>query len=167
MKYYDRNSPEIIIRPVTETELHEAKELRLLEGSFPTDISVSRIDDFILQLLESGRHASARFAFIYYYQILEYAGFHYVDQDAKNQLRRILRDPTIVNCSDDKIEELFSVMTTINNNDDARMKQVVEQYCNPHVLWREIENDKEFFTSSVNFKGGFSLPALISNDTFK
>ena len=45
------------------------------------------------------------------------------------------------------------------------MKKVIEEYCDPSVVWKEIENDKEFFCQNHSFQGGFELKPMIATDT--
>jgi len=45
------------------------------------------------------------------------------------------------------------------------MRKVIEEYCDPDDIWYEIENDKDFFASPIEFDGGFTLAPLISKDT--
>jgi hypothetical protein len=128
-------------------------------------LSIGLIDEIVLQLTQVARRAPSRQAFLYYYQVLEYAGHYFVDKRARSQIRRFLRDPALVNCDDRKIGEFFSLLTEVNNNDDVKMKKVIEDLVDPLVVWREIENDRDFFTSELQFDGGFILQPLIAKDT--
>lgn len=164
--YYDRRSPFIEIRNEDSDEQHMAPSpVRYFEDGFPPSLSINQIDDVVLKLLEVSRHSAPRYAFLYLYQILEYAAFYFIDENAKKSLRTFLRDPSLINCDDGKIGKLMSVLTELQCNDDVKMKRVIEYYCNPEALWKEIENDKSFFSSKIEFAGGFELPALISADT--
>lgn len=166
MYYYDRRSPIIDIRQESGTK-HSEKSLpmRFCEGSFPSSMVLNRIDDLILQLITVARGTNARFAFIYYYQVIEYAGFYFMDERVRKTLKRVLKDPLMINCPNDKIQELFSVFCDTAQNDESRMKKVIEECCDPKVLWLDIVNDKVFFSKAVDYDGGFSLSPLISQDT--
>jgi hypothetical protein len=165
--YYDRNAPEIDVREdAIEDKLHEKRlPLRFISDTFPSELSIGLIDEIVLQLTQVARRAPSRQAFLYYYQVLEYAGHYFVDKRARSQIRRFLRDPALVNCDDRKIGEFFSLLTEVNNNDDVKMKKVIEDLVDPLVVWREIENDRDFFTSELQFDGGFILQPLIAKDT--
>ena len=41
----------------------------------------------------------------------------------------------------------------------------MKEHCDPLPIWKEIENDKEFFSNPQSFDGGFVLDAWISMDT--
>jgi hypothetical protein len=166
MSYYDRNSPLIEIHPDVDQELYENKKpIRYSEGAFPDALIAHPVDDIVLKLIEVARTSTSRFSFLYYYQVFEYAGYYYIDDNAKKQLRKFLKDPALINCGEEKVSELFSIFSDINHNDDVKMKKVIEDYCDPCVLWREVNNDKEFFSEDHEFEGGFSIKALISTDT--
>ena len=166
MRYYDRRTPVIEVRCENEPKKVEAfSERRFLADSFPTAMAAHEIDDFILQLMETAATASPRFAFIYYYQVIEYAGFYFVDEKSKKQIRQFLTDPAMVMCPEDKVSELLTVLSDLQRSDDVRISRVIEDYCDPSIVWREIENDRVFFSSPVEFEGGYQLSALIAGDT--
>ena len=122
------------------------------------------IDEIIMKLIDVARGSNPRFSFLYYYQVCEYAGYYYIDENSKRELRRFLKDPALVNCGEEKVSELFSILTELNHSDDVKIKKVIEEYCDPKILWREISNDKEFFSEDHEFEGGFSIKALIAKD---
>lgn len=164
MNYYDRATSHIIIRESITDTIQKTKFKRFIAESFPETLLAHPIDEFILQLIEVARESNPRFAFIYYYQVLEYAGFYFVDEKAKKEIRQFLRDPAMMMCAEEKINELLSVLSDLHRGDDAKMIKVVEEYCDPIVVWQEIESDREFFEDKVTFEGGFELPPLISKD---
>jgi hypothetical protein len=166
--YYDRRFPEIVIRE----SLAEAKNTtawtprRHIEDQLiPAELSIGVIDEVVLQLISVARHAPSRQAFLYYYQVIEYAGHYFIDERSKSQMRRFLRDPALVNCDERKIRDFLSLFTTqANQGDDAKMKKVIEDIVNPSLIWLEIEHDRDFFSVSQSFDGGFEMPYLISKD---
>lgn len=166
MHYYDRSSPLIIIRKRYEKELvKQVKPKRHIEDCFPAQVAVNSLDDFILQLLDVAGKSNPRFAFIYYYQVFEYAGFYFLDSKVKKELNQFMRDPAIISCPDDKLMQLFVFLSELNHNDETKMRKVIEELCDPKIIWKEIENDKEFFANPIEFDGGFNLTALIAKDT--
>lgn len=168
MHYYDRRTPFIEIRQdATKGQCKQVHPRRFCEGVYPSSLALNRIDDFILQLLEVARRTSPRFAFIYYYQVIEYAGFYFVDEKVRKSLKRFLRDPSMITCPDEKVQELFVTLSDLAHSDEIRMRKVIEECCDPSALWLEIENDREFFCNELLFDGGFILPALISANTTK
>lgn len=168
MYYYDRETPNIEIRKDKTGEKYESVQpKRFCEESYPSSLVLHRIDDFILQLIEVARFTSPRFAFIYCYQVIEYAGFYFIDEKARRSLKTFLRDPAMITCPEEKMQELFAVLSGLAHNDEGRMRKIIEECCDPNILWLEIENDRDFFCHELHFDGGLILPALISPDTTK
>lgn len=165
MSYYDRHAPSINIHPDEIDEKETKPSIRYTEGSFPPAMLVQPIDDIILKLIEVARESQARFSFLYYYQVFEYAGYYYIDESAKKALRSFLRDPALINCGEERVSDLFAIFGELNHADDVKMKKVISDFCDPSAVWREIENDKEFFSSTQSFNGGFELKPLISKET--
>lgn len=166
--YYDRLSPEVIIKQKDSLPTSEVKKQRqFIENQFPTKLVVSPLDEVILKLLEVARASKARTAYLYYYQIFEYAGDNYIDEQVKISLKKVLKDPSFINFDNEKIAELFHLLTDLNHQDDVKMKKVIEYNCNPSKLWVEIENDKVFFSKDIVFDGGLRIKALIAQDTTK
>lgn len=164
--YYDRRSPSIIIRKRDgETARERKTPLQLIENTFPSSLALPILDDFMLQLIEVARQTSPRFAFVYYYQVIEYAGFYFLDSKTKRDLRQLLRDPSLITCAEDKVAQLFAFLADLSHGDEVKMKKVIEEYCDPKVIWRDVINEKDFFSSPVSFDGGFELSPLIANDT--
>lgn len=165
MKYYDRTSPSIVIRQDDSTaESVSPERIAMGLGEFPKRLNLPEIDEVILTLLESARLTTPRFAYIYYYQVFEYAGFYYLDQKLKAEARRIILDPSFACATDETINELLSILSDRNHNDDVKMIKVIEDLCAPAHTWPEIYNDIDFFSSKVTFDGGFELPPLVHKD---
>jgi len=166
--YYDRQFPEIVIRDDIADDKHGQpwSPLRYIDDSeFPAELSIGQIDEIVLQLISVARRAPSRQAFLYYYQVIEYAGHYFIDERSRSQIRRFLRDPALVNCDEKKIGEFLSLFSTqANQGDDAKMRKVIEELVNPNLVWLEIQHDRDFFTSIQEFDGGFEMSALISKD---
>jgi hypothetical protein len=163
--YYDRKSPFIIIKNIGQKAEKKHLPIRYVEEKFPEKLLVHPIDDIILKLLDVARGSEPRFSFLYHYQVFEYAGYYYIDENAKKSIRNFLKDPTVIACGESRVSELFSIFSDLNHNDDVKMRKVIEDTCSPELIWKEIENDKEFFSNPVSFDGGFVSQALIAKDT--
>jgi hypothetical protein len=166
MVYYDRNSPRIVYRARSETlRGANVEALRYVENNFPSELVFKPIDDILMRLIEVARESEPRFSFIYCYQIFEYAAFYFVDAKTKSALARILRSPSFISNADDRMSELFALLTEAAQNDDVRIKRVIEEYCDPRVLWNEIKQNIDFFSNDFSFDGGFVHAKLISPGT--
>ena len=169
MDYYDRRTPEVHIRTDDSgNQMADKTSIRFVEDEFPKELVVTPKDEIVLQLLEVARHSPPRHGFVYYYQVLEYVGHYYVDDKIKKELRLILRDPTIVNCDDRKLGEMFSLLTERHRDDKQKMAQMIKECVNSKLIWNEIANDMEFFAKPHEFDGGFTLDAIVSqNQTYE
>lgn len=165
MHYYDRNTPQIVIRGrEADSESDKVSPVRFINESFPKTLVSKHYDDVTLKLLEVAAESEPRLAFLYYYQIFEYAGFHFIDAKAKAGIMQVLRDPAIHDNLSQKIGDLFSALSDAAHSDDSRMLKVVEEVCDPCTLWKEVETRREFYAQPTQFRGGFEVPALISSD---
>lgn len=166
MHYYDRDSPVVVIResPFTIAS-SEYQPIRLIEGAFPNALATPvPVDDIVLRLLGVARYGAPRASFIYYYQVFEYAGYYYIDEKSKSLLRNALRDPALICCGEDKVSEIFGIFSDIAQSDEAKMRKVIEDHCDPRAIWKEVLNDHEFFSAPQSFDGGFCTTQLISKD---
>lgn len=163
MDYYDRETPEVDIRlDEVDSQIKNRESLRFIEGEFPPELVVTEMDEIVLQLLEVARNSPPRHGFVYYYQVLEYINHYYVDDKIKKELRLQLRDPTIVNCTDRKLGEMFSLLTDRHRDDRQKMMQMISECVDSQLVWKEIENERSFFSKQHTFDGEFVLEAIIS-----
>lgn len=165
MRYFDRQSPKIVIRDVVRKEKSKNHEpLRFVTGSFPSALSARLIDDIPLMLLDAAENAPPRLAFMYYYQTLEYAGHYFVEDKVRSKIRRLLRDPSAMESSDEHIAELHEIVVQHSQQDDTKIKGAIEECVDYRRVWREVAHDKEFFSSDASFEGGFRAKAIASKD---
>lgn len=165
MRYYDRSTPVIKIKQDLSANSSHA-QVNYIEEKFPEACLIPHaVDDIILRLLDVASGSYPRFAFIYYYQVFEYSGYYYIDQKARSTLRNAFRDPSLICGSEDKFADLFAIFSDINQNDEVKIRKVIEEYCDPRVIWKEINVDRDFFTIEHIFDGGFVAQALIAKDT--
>jgi hypothetical protein len=165
MRYYDRRSPTIVIRqPDKDDAVQHVPHLRYITGGFPTNISCRLLDDIPLRLLEAAEREPARIAFLYYYQVIEYAGYYYAEEKVRSHIRRILRDPAAADSTDEHIADIYEIVHKHQLQDDAKMKGAMEQSVDYRRVWKEIQHDLLFFSTPVQFDGGFTSAALASPD---
>lgn len=139
--------------------------MRFIRTEFPSVISVRQTDEAIMTLLDVAARSAPRVAYLYYYQVLEYAGHYYVDDKTRNRLRMLVRDPAIAECTDDTVSKLFASLTDFNHSDEAKIQKTIEETCDPKNVWSDVVHDREFFSHKVEFEGGYVADPLISTDT--
>lgn len=165
MQTYDRKTPQIIIREIEPNDNSRVSPVRYIKDSFPSTLIMRNYDETLLRLIEVAGQSMSRQAILYYYQIFEYVGYYYTDYKTRNSLIKLLKDPCVVTYCEDKIDVFIDLLTEINNtnnNDETKIRKVIEEKCDPQEIWKEIENDKDFFTKDYTFEGGFKTPALIA-----
>lgn len=164
-QYYDRDCPYIIIHPA-ETELAEIpRQLQFIENTFPEKISSRRYDPFLLDLALEASRVGSRLQFIYYFQILEYVAFYFVEDDIRRRLLNIIGTPDIHSNPDRYVLRILEVIgPSIRQEDEARIQKVVKASCNPTYIWQEVQQNLSYFSESQQFDGGFTLEPLVSED---
>ncbi len=173
MTYFDKQTPFI--------EIHEdefpAKEYKykrrdLLFGDFPKDIVGKPINSNLLLWWDAAKSAPNPFlSYLYYYQILEYAAYYHLQNNEEEQLNNIITSPDILFNKEKTISRILDIMATIQGNDEHKISQVLRRYVDPGIIWREVENFKDYFSKEITFDGGVTIPSLMSpdcvNETFK
>jgi len=166
MQYYDRDCAYTIIHSLETEPLKMPKQLKLIETTFPNNISTRRQDPFLLDLalVAITSTVEPRLQFLYYYQILEYAGFYYVDTEIKRHLLKIINTPDIQSNPDKYIPEMLDKVTELYQGEDAKLDRIVQVRCNSDIIWKEIHQNRSFFLQKQEFDGGHVMEPLISED---
>jgi hypothetical protein len=163
MHYFDRHTPLIIIHNPEESDfaLYEKEDSKF---EFPKEIIGSNIDTYLLDLWNSTKGADGRLAFIYFYQIIEYAAFYYLDEQVKLNLVRALKRPDVLSSLDDSLSLIIDKMVDYRMTDEQKLVAVIQRCVDPRRLWKFIECDKEYYSAKFEFDGGFSLDPLIRKE---
>lgn len=169
MLYYDRKSPFIYIN-----NNYGSSEQKVFAepnfGKIPNIIQATQIDDTLLLLIEAARTAqSLRLKYIFYYQVLEYCAYYYLDSSFKQRIQNIVGSPSFFVSMQDSInnliEEFQSNYNTKNNTDSARMERVIETYCNYDSIKAELQANADYFCNDCKFDGGYILKPLLCEKT--
>lgn len=164
ISYYDRKSPLIIIHSTKSDEPQPLKVLQFVEKDFPKKISTSYKDSFLLDLALAANEVETRLKFLYYYQILEYAAFYYVDSDIKRRMLKIIATPDIQAKPEKYISSILDTITDIRQSDEARLNKIVETRCSPDIVWKELQQNLTYFSKRQEFEGGFVIEPFVSED---
>ena len=106
-----------------------------------------------------------RLRFLYYYQILEYAAFYWVEDSVKNAICKILQAADLQSKLDDYFPKLIEALVPTRQNDEHKIRRVTECRIDPKTIWTEVSGNLEYFCAPHEFEGGFVLPPLVSSDT--
>ena len=169
MKFYDRNSPEIEILKTENTIETYTIPCKSKKDSFPDHLNLLSIDNIVLSILQTARYAeSNRLGYIFYYQVLEYCAYYYMDADFKRQISTIIRRPDLYINWDKYLPEFIEKFQTnfnpkSNNSDSHRMDKVICEYCSMSDICDELQLNANYFSQEQNFDGGFSTQPLLPN----
>lgn len=161
MRYYDRETPYIEIRE--EICVNNCTTMRYAAASsFPGTLTLVNVDEIALQWMEKAAISSVRQRFLFYYQILEYVTFYYLDKDAKHNIQKIIKNPVFFECSDASINQIIDIIKNDHvKNDEKKMASTVADCADVEMIWREVENDHDFFHTSIEFDGGLVVHPLV------
>jgi len=164
MQYYDRKTTSIIIHPPESSEPEPVKQLQFVETEFPKCISTRRQNPFLLDLALAANEADTRLKFIYYYQILEYAAFYYVEDNIKRDLLKIINTPDILSNPDKYIPRILDTVSEDRQDEEAKIEKIIKTSCAPDIIWKEIQHNIPYFSNRQEFEGGFVIEPIISED---
>jgi hypothetical protein len=166
MIYFDRLSPFILIHPPESKDSKPVKTLRFIEDDFPSKICSGLKDPLLLDLALAAMNVyDIRLKFIYYYQILEYAAFYYIEENTKRNMMRIICMPDIHANPEKHIADILELLSESRQEDEAKINKIVETRCDPELLWKEIEINRNIFSMRQDFDGGFAVEPYIPSDT--
>ena len=165
MSYYDRNTPIIYIHDTEENDIGDINVPCKRDcESFPQIINTQKIDTTLLELMSAARDSSSlRLKYIFYFQILEYCSYYYVENSLKRQVANIIKSPDILNSDkySHKIIELFSDYFK-SNKDDRRMERLINDLCSYNDIKLEIATNIKYFVDDICFDGGLTVKGLFN-----
>jgi len=165
MQYYDRKTTSIIIHPPESGEPEPVKQLQFVEADFPKKLSTKRQNLFLLDLALAANEADTRLKFIYYYQILEYTAFYYIEDNIKRDLLKIINTPDIFSNPDKYIPKILDTVSENRQDEEAKIEKIIKTNCIPDIVWKEIQQNIPYFSKRQEFEGGFVIEPIISEDT--
>ena len=166
--YYNRSSPKIIVHEQkTEKENYEVPCLSN-ENDFPSALTFNPIDPVLLDMFEISRETkNVRLKYLFYFQILEYCSFYYLNDDLTKKLRDIIKRPDLLNNPNeytklivDQFKENFK-----HNDDSMKLEKTIVDFCSFEDIKIELKKNLQFFTQPLEFDGGFSLDAILNDES--
>jgi hypothetical protein len=162
MSYFERESPQIEIVQVG-SPAEDSDELPL-QKSLPTTINARELDQFLLDLSSTARDAEVRLRFLYYYQILEYSAFYWVEDYVKASICKVLMAPDLQSRLDDYFPKLIEALGPTRQQDEHKIRKVIEARVEPRAVWNEIKQNMPYFSSEHAFEGGFVIDPFVSKE---
>lgn len=176
MTYFDRDSPKIIIyEKINSIENYGSGCLFSLFDSFPKKINSVNIDATLLDtFMVANLTDNVRLKFIFYFQILEYSSYYYLDSKIQNRITQTFRNPEIYNKPEEFSKVIIEEMKDhfSQKDDSIKLEKTITENVFIEDIKNEIEANKEFFASDLEFEGGLKVNRIlkdssISLDTLK
>jgi hypothetical protein len=162
LNYFDGSAPHIRIHPPPVSASYN-RPLRYPAGSFPKHTSSTEIDTPLLFLWEATVTGDTAQRFLYYYRIIEYAAAVYLDSTARSALRIALSLPNALDDLAAVTESVVAAVQKMRMDEVSRYDAMVKEIINPPLLWRELNQNLDAFTTDTTFDGGFSIKALFAD----
>ncbi|UCA60311.1 hypothetical protein KB553_02000 [Chryseobacterium rhizoplanae] len=169
MTYFDRDSPKIIIyEKINSREKYDNGCFFSLFDAFPKRINSVNIDATLLDtFMVANLTDNIRLKFIFYFQILEYSSYYYLDSKIQNRITQTFRNPEIY----DKPEEFSKVIIEemkdhfSQKDDSIKLEKTITENVFIEDIKNEIEANKDFFASDLEFEGGLKINRILKDSS--
>lgn len=165
--YFNKNFPFIQIHDEKiENTKYEIKNPNII-GNIPNTITARNLNQTILDIvLLATETQNIRLKYIFYYQILEYYSYYYLENDKKKNLINILRNPDIVDNVDEysnKIIEILKDSYIYSKDDVGILQKLIRDNCCCEDIEKEIKINENYFLQTIDFEGGFQLKNIFKD----
>ncbi|WP_421848489.1 hypothetical protein [Novosphingobium sp.] len=161
LSYYDKSGPIVVLHPA-ESENKPMPRLRYISGKFPSLINGKKLDNNLLSFWEAPNFGDPARRFQYYYRIMEYASFFYLESSTRLAVKRILNSPHAIDDISETTDKLMSAFSMSKLDEYARFAQLIQDTIDPNLLWSEIKENLPAFSKDFKCDGGFVIKALVS-----
>lgn len=167
MEYFDRECPKIILhRKETLKDEFNLPCYNQDGNGFPATINAHNIDLTVLETIDvANKTEDIRLQFIFYFQVLEYCTYYFLDSSIKRELNQILKKPDINSKSKDYTKSIIDKLQDHfykNKDDSVKMEKTILEFITVEDIKSEIEANCEYFCSDVEFEGGLIIKKLFN-----
>lgn len=166
LSYYNRESPNIIIKDDINNSIGDITiPCKSKSETFPSVINTYKYDTTLLDLMKAAKEAnSVRLQFIFYYQVLEYCSYYYIENSLKQKIANIIKSPDILN-SDKYSQNIIEIYSEYfkQNKDEKRMERLICDLCCFDDIKNELVENHKYFTNDTDFEGGLTIKAIFNN----
>lgn len=168
MQFFDRKSPGILIFDLNTINENYKLPCYTSYNDFPKTISICNMGTTLADLITVANSTNnIRLKYIFYFQVLEYCAYYYMNDDLKRKMSNIIKNPDIIDESEkytNKIIEEFKNYFK-NNDDSSKLGKLIDEFCYVTDIENEIICNKEYFSKDIEFEGGFIIKKLFSPET--
>jgi hypothetical protein len=165
MTYFDRDTPTILIfSRETDDPEHEMPCYFEHNKQFPASINAQNIDTTLLDIIQVAHKAEdIRLRFVFYFQVLEYCSYYYLNNKIKNKIHQTLRNPDLAEKPESFTKSLIEDLKDhfSQNDDSIKLEQTITEYVSIEDLQLEIECNKDFFSKDITFDGGLKINRIL------
>lgn len=162
--YYDNQSPTVVIHSLEEDKTPHPR-CRYVAKTFPKNIKSQKLDSNLISFWIAAEQGDPARRFQYYYRIIEYASFFYLEGSAKQAVRKILSSPNAIDDISEVTDRLMAAFQMSKLDEYARFSQIIQDTVDPKLLWNEIKGNMDAFSKEFKFDGGYILKPLIASTT--
>ena len=104
--------------------------------------------------MEAARGAgSYRLKYIFYFQVLEYCSYYYIENNLRRKITNIIKSPDILNSEkySRKIIEIYSDYFK-SNKDDKRMERLLLDLCTYEDIKDELKTNNKYFIEDLHME---------------
>ena len=148
---------------MTREEVPEKEEKELFPAQFPEHIVGSKMDTYMLDLWVGATGANGRLKYLYYYQILVYAAFYYLDEQVKNRGARLLKRPDLRQGLDALLPLILEEIVDFKQSDEQKITSVIQRTVDAKKIWAVIEDNIDLFSKDQCFEGGYCVVPVVKN----
>jgi len=167
LRFFDRRAPVISIINIEPKGENFKLPCYTNEKDFPDQISANSIDPIALDLLEVARDTgNGRLKYLFYYQVLEYFAYYYLDEELKRKLSNILKSPDLLYNSSSYTRTIIEELKDYTNNttDKQKLTKLLTDYITVEDIVVELKCNIINFCNDIEFDGNFKLPAIIQDE---
>jgi hypothetical protein len=163
MRYFDGQTPTVLVHPATNEPM-VPKRTRYIRGDFPAHIDCQALDENMLSFWSFAESGNPMLRFLLYYRILEYGAYHFVEDEVREELKRIILAPDLKSNVNRSIGSMMSAMGAMKLSDAQRLRALVRRAVRRELIWRDLKANIEFFSKDTSFDGGFTVRAPIGKN---
>lgn len=165
--YYDRESPLLVLLQKESIKDEYKTPCYSLFDTFPSVINGRKIEFTILDILYTAhRTEDIRLQFIFYFQILEYCSYYFLENSIRQKLFNTLKHPDINIRANDYSKNIIEDLQDhfSRHKDDAKkMEKMITSFCTITDVKYEIEENCDFFCKDLEFDGGLKISKLFND----
>ena len=167
LRFFDRRAPMISIVNLEPKGEDFKLPCYTNDKDFPDQISANAIDPIAIDLLEVARETgNGRLKYLFYYQVLEYFAYYYLDEELKRKLSNILKSPDLLHNSSSYTRTIIEELKDYTNNttDKHKLTKLLTDYITIDDIIVELKCNIKNFCNDIEFDGNFKLPAILQDE---